>query len=176
MKLVSNGLHSSMEYNAATLVASKHLGRSVVLSHCTERNSADWKSQLLDSKYNDPYLFGFLPSSSRTIFYNDKSKGSVSLLSGDIPPQVSAKEVKINSSKGLGFFEIFKKATGCQAAFFQANGPAVVCPFVLQKGGTLPLCPKQGSKASTQLPPKAKNSKREWAIPNDRFWNFRPGL
>ena len=68
MKLVTNGLHSTMEYNAATMVASKHLGRAVVLIHCTKRQTADWKSQLLDSKYNDPYLFGVLPCSSHQNF------------------------------------------------------------------------------------------------------------
>ena len=33
MELVTNGLFSSMEYNAATLVASKHHARKVVLNH-----------------------------------------------------------------------------------------------------------------------------------------------
>ena len=159
-KLVSNGLHSSMEYNAATMVASKHLGHSVVLSHCTERNSADWKSQLLDSKYNDPYLFGFLPSSSHAIFYNDKSKGSVSLLSGDIPPQVSAKEVKN---------KIFQKALATLKASSAAGGQAAFSgkrsrggrPFRAAGGGYFAAKSQaQGAKASTQHPPKAKNTKK----------------
>ena len=33
MELVNNGLFSSMEYNAATMVASKHHARKVVLNH-----------------------------------------------------------------------------------------------------------------------------------------------
>ena len=101
MKLVTNGLHPTMEYNAANMRASSHLGRAVVLSHCTENKVADWKSQLLHSKYNDPYLFGVLPLSSRTLFASDKSKGPVYVVNGDIPPQVLNREVK---SKNLQFF------------------------------------------------------------------------
>ena len=86
---ISNGLHSSMEYNAATMVASPHLGREVVLSHFTGNRSAVWNDQLLQSKYNDVYLFGQLPSSSRTTFSCDKSKGPVYVVYGDIPPKVS---------------------------------------------------------------------------------------
>ena len=36
MELINNGLYSSMEYNAATMVASKHHGRKVVLNHCSQ--------------------------------------------------------------------------------------------------------------------------------------------
>ena len=36
MKLVNNGLHYSMEYLAATMIVSSHLGLVLVLSHCTE--------------------------------------------------------------------------------------------------------------------------------------------
>ena len=35
LQLVANGLHSSSEINVATMVASRHNGRSVVLSHCS---------------------------------------------------------------------------------------------------------------------------------------------
>ena len=77
MKLVTNGLHSTMEYNAATMIASSHLGNAVVLSHCTEN-----KSQLLHIKYNDAYLFGVLPLSSRTLFASDNSKVSVCVVNG----------------------------------------------------------------------------------------------
>ena len=63
MKLVHNGFHSSMEYNAANMIASSHLGRSLVLNHCTEE-AANWKEQLLQSKYNEPHLFGVLSNSA----------------------------------------------------------------------------------------------------------------
>ena len=41
LKLVSNGLHSSMEYNTAMMIASSHLGRQLVLSHCGEKRQAN---------------------------------------------------------------------------------------------------------------------------------------
>ena len=43
MELVNNGLFSSMEYNAATMVASKHHARSLVLNHSTHSKDADLK-------------------------------------------------------------------------------------------------------------------------------------
>ena len=86
MQVVSNGLGSSMEYNAATMVARSHLGREVVPNHLSEKKEADWKAQLLQSKYNDEYLFGQLPLSSRTFFALDKIKGPVYVSTGEIPP------------------------------------------------------------------------------------------
>ena len=89
MKLINNGLHSSMEYNAATMIASTHLGRSLVLNHCTEKKEANWKEQFLQSKYNDPHLFGVLPNSARAKFTNHMTTyGQVMVRDGDIPAQV----------------------------------------------------------------------------------------
>ena len=47
MELVNNGLFSSMEYNAATMVASKHHARSLVLNHSTHSKDADLKIKLI---------------------------------------------------------------------------------------------------------------------------------
>ena len=43
MDPMTNGLHSTCEYNAATMVASKHHRRSVVLNHCSDLAHADYK-------------------------------------------------------------------------------------------------------------------------------------
>ena len=61
MDLVTNGLFSLMEYNASTIVASKHQRRAVVLNRCTEQAKADLKKQVENSKYNDPGTFGEMP-------------------------------------------------------------------------------------------------------------------
>ena len=50
MELVINGLFLSMEYNAATMVASKHHARRVVLNHSTQSKNADLKDQVPNSK------------------------------------------------------------------------------------------------------------------------------
>ena len=43
-----------MEYNAATMVASKHHARKVVLNHSTQSPLADLKEQVENSRYNTP--------------------------------------------------------------------------------------------------------------------------
>ena len=69
MELVKNGLLSSMEYNAATMVASKRHARKVVLNHSTQSPLADLKEQVENSKYNDPGAFGEMPQSAYCFFY-----------------------------------------------------------------------------------------------------------
>ena len=64
MKLVTYGLHSTMEYYVATLLVSSLIGRAVVLSYCTENRVADWFSNLLHSKFIDFPLFRVYPLSS----------------------------------------------------------------------------------------------------------------
>ena len=46
MEMVKSGLFSSIEYNAATMVASKHHARKVVLNHSTQSRIADLKEQV----------------------------------------------------------------------------------------------------------------------------------
>ena len=70
MDLVTNGLFSLMEYNASTIVASKHQRRAVVLNRCTEQAKADLKKQVENSKYNDPGTFGEMPHSSHALFWH----------------------------------------------------------------------------------------------------------
>ena len=85
LQLVANGLHSSSEINVATLVASRHHGRSVVLNHCSENANADYKADLDRTKYNQDTLFGSLPLSYMTFFSQDKdTKGYVRVLKSDI--------------------------------------------------------------------------------------------
>ena len=155
MKLVTNGLHSSMEYNAATMVASSHLGREVVLSHLTENRSADWKAQLLQSKYNDEYLFGQLPLSSRTTYALDKSKGPVFVSAGDIPPQVSNRETKkrfltakVPTSSG--------GPSGTKGTKRSYPGQ----PFRGAGGGSIAKPKAQEAKVTPPPPPKPKSSKK----------------
>ena len=67
---------------------------SLVLNHCTEKKEANWKEQLLQSKYNDPHLFGVLPNSAHAKFTNKMSTyGQVMVRDGDIPAQVQVKDV-----------------------------------------------------------------------------------
>ena len=49
LQLLKNGLVSSCEINAATVVASKHEGRSAVLSRCTELPAAGYKNVLMNT-------------------------------------------------------------------------------------------------------------------------------
>ena len=69
MELINNGLFSSMEYNAATMVASKHHGRKVVLNHCNQSKESDHIEQLENTKYNDEALFGEMPLSSHCLYW-----------------------------------------------------------------------------------------------------------
>ena len=60
LDLVSNGLLSSREFIAPTMVASKHHDRSVVLNHCSELPIAVFISQLENSDYFALRMFGAL--------------------------------------------------------------------------------------------------------------------
>ena len=63
LQLLKNGLISSCEINAATVVASKHEGRSTVLSRCSELPVAGYKNVLTNTGYGHPTLFGPAPNS-----------------------------------------------------------------------------------------------------------------
>ena len=57
MDLVTNEFFSSRDYNASTMVASIHQGRSVVLNLYTELAKADLKDQMENSNFNVPGAF-----------------------------------------------------------------------------------------------------------------------
>ena len=81
LDLVTNGLISSMEFIASSMVASKHHGRSVVLNHCSELPIAGYKSQLENSDYFALRVFGALPPSTHAVFRQEKHlRGSVRVL------------------------------------------------------------------------------------------------
>ena len=65
IRLTHNGLETSLGYNAATIVASAHAGRSIVLDNCKQHSDAIWMDQFRNSKYNGPHLFGDIPGSIR---------------------------------------------------------------------------------------------------------------
>ena len=91
MELINNGLSSSMEYNAATMVASKHHGRKVVLNHCTQSKEADHKEQLENTKYNDEGLFGEMPLSSHCLYWlQRKDVGHVYIKAGPVRQEISS--------------------------------------------------------------------------------------
>ena len=89
MEMVNNGLFSSMEYNAATMVASKHHARRVVLNHSTQSKDADLKDQVENSKYNDPGAFGEMPFSAHCLFlYLKKQQGDIHLKAGPVRQEI----------------------------------------------------------------------------------------
>ena len=107
MELINNGLFSSMEYNAATMVASKHHGRKVVLNHCTQSKEADHIDQLENTKYNDEWLFGEMPLSAHCLYWlQRKEVGHVYIKAGPVrqeiysgpPPGKSKKRTNKKSS------------------------------------------------------------------------------
>ena len=89
MELIKNGLFSSMEYNAATMVASKHHARKVVLNHSTQSRLADLKEQVESSKYNDPGAFGDMPFSAHSLFWHlKKEQGDIRLKTGPVRQEI----------------------------------------------------------------------------------------
>ena len=85
MKLTHSGLETSFGYNAATIVASAHAGRSIVLDNCTQHADAGWIDQFKNSKYNGPELFGDVPGSIRHMHEQRfDSWGSIRLRDGDV--------------------------------------------------------------------------------------------
>ena len=88
MELVNNGLFSSMEYNAATMVASKHHARRVVFNHSTQSKVADLKDQVENSKYNDPGAFGEMLFSAHCLFWHLKEQGDIRLKAGPVRQEV----------------------------------------------------------------------------------------
>ena len=80
---------------------------------------ADWKSHLLNTKYNEPYLFGSLALSSQSIHAQDKAKSPVYITSGDVKrkffPQAST------STGGHSWSSAFKKTSPDQP-FGSAGG------------------------------------------------------
>ena len=99
MKLSHNGLQTSLGYNVATMVASVHAGRSLVLDNCVQNDNAKWIQQFKNSKYNGANLFGGMPGSSRAT-YNRlfDSLGQVRLRDGEvIKTGSSCKDLKTKS-------------------------------------------------------------------------------
>ena len=77
LQFLKNGLISSCEMNAATVVASKHEGRSAVLSRCSELPAAGYKNVLMNIGYGHSTLIGPAPRSVLSRF-NTNSIGKVS--------------------------------------------------------------------------------------------------
>ena len=74
------------------MIASRHYGHLVVLNHGSELPSTDYKAQLENYKYNKPYLFGSIPTSTLVAFFHDKSlKGFDRVFSHDIPAKAPAR-------------------------------------------------------------------------------------
>ena len=85
MKLTHNGLQTSLGYNAATMIASVHAGRSQVLDNCVQNDKAKWILQFKNSKYNGPNLFGNLSGSSRAEYNRHLSAlGQVRMRDGEV--------------------------------------------------------------------------------------------
>ena len=115
MELVNNGLFSSMEYNAATMVASKHHARKVVLNHSTQSRDADLKEQVENSKYNDPGAFGEMPRSAHCLYwFLRKDVGNIHLRAGPV-----RQEIVSGPAPGKG-----KKKTFNNRPSFNTNAPS----------------------------------------------------
>ena len=85
LELISNGLQTSCEINAATIVTFRHHGHFLVLDHCSEFAGANFKAPLENTRYDDPSLFGSLPMYFLTDFYHEKSwKGYLHVHSQEI--------------------------------------------------------------------------------------------
>ena len=74
MELINNGLYSSMEYNAGTMVASRHHGRKVVLNHCTQSKETDHIEQIEHTKYNSEQLFGEMSLSALHLYCTQRKE------------------------------------------------------------------------------------------------------
>ena len=154
LQVASNGLRSSMEYNAATMVASSHSGRLLVNSHLSEDKDVNWKARLLQSTYNSEFLFGSLPLSSETK-HHLSLKGDIKTLPGDILPQVKRVAKKPPS-------KVFTKASFAAgpSGFLSSNRSQPGFPF-RSKGRGKTLKPKaQEPKANPPPPPKPKQPKK----------------
>ena len=68
MELLQSGLLSSMEYNSASIVAAKNHGRKMVLNHSTQTHQAELKEKVINSRFNDPGLFGDMPELAMCLF------------------------------------------------------------------------------------------------------------
>ena len=156
MKLIHNSLQFSIGYNAATMIASVHAGRSQVLDHCTENDKANWIKQYKNSKYNGPHLFGVLPNSSRAKY--DKhldTFGQVRLRDGDIKTQVNSKDSKTKP-----------KSTGASSSHGSYTGPPAQKktkpgqPFCGQEGGKSTYVKAQAHQAKPNPPSKGNSSKK----------------
>ena len=89
MELINNGLYSSMEYNAATMVASKHHDRKVVLNHCSQSKEADHIDQMENTKYNDGELFGEMPFSAHHLYWlQRKEVGHIYIKAGPVRKEI----------------------------------------------------------------------------------------
>ena len=140
MKLTHNGLETSLGYNVATIVASVHAGRTIILENCTQNKDADWIDRFKNSKYNGPDLFGDVPGSTR---YKHEQRfdslGSIRLRDGDV--------MKI----GSGFKDLKTKSKSSSSSpnakileALTSNNPKHKRPFPHPKGA------KASSKGQSQ--------------------------
>ena len=161
MDLVTNGLFSSMEYNASTMVASKHHARSVVLNHSTEQAKADLKDQVENSKYNDPGTFGEMPDSAHCLFWHLKrERGDIRVKPGPIQPEVNPGPGPGNKGKKN---RANQNASSSSRGNKQGRGGNSFRGKGRGKGGSFGP-QKQGSKQNFQAN-KPKNSKSRRSKP-----------
>ena len=107
MELINNGLYSSMEYNAGTMVASRHHGRKVVLNHCSQSKEADHIDQIENTKYNDEQLFGEMPLSAHHLYWTQRKEvGHIYVKAGPVQ-----KEIYTGPPPGKGNCKSNKKFT-----------------------------------------------------------------
>ena len=156
LQVVGNGLQSSMEYNAATMVASSHAGRELVLNQgISQRTNANWKEQLLNSTYNCEFLFGDLPLSSQTVHAHDKTKGDICVKGADLPAPFKREANKFPPAKA------HPKATSSGGSSgYQGSRPYAGQPF-RHKGREFNAKPRaQEPKVTPPPPPKPKHPKK----------------
>ena len=156
LQVVANGLRSSLEYNAATMVASSHSGRELVLSHAiSTRGDVDWKDQLLQTTYNCQHLFADLPLSSQTSHAWD-SKGDIYVSAADIPSPLKKEAYKLPTAKFVPKATSSGGSSGSQGSKRSRPGQ----PFRHRGRGGKTRPKAQEPKVAPAPPPKPKHPKR----------------
>ena len=107
---LKNGLVSSCEFNAATVVASKLEGCSAALSHCTELPAAGYKNVLSNTGYGHSTLFGPAPRSVLSCFFSEfDRKGIVYAKAKAVDRKGRSGTRPIDSKWNLSYFVTHKK-------------------------------------------------------------------
>ena len=157
MKLSHNGLQTSLGYNAATIIASVHAGRSQVLDNCVQNDKAKWIQQFKNSKYNGPNLFGNLPGSSRAEYNRHFSTvGQVRMRDGEVIKSGSSFKDLKTKSKSTSSSSSNAKYLEVQA--FKKSKPNQ--PFHGHKRGKSPYAKAQPQQAKPD-PPSKPSKKRK---------------